>query len=357
MAPTPHRIQLDSLRFWAFLMIFLFHLNERQFTYGILGVPFFFVISGFLITRLLVLYESEWLWRDLWIFYVRRAVRIFPLYYVTLLVLLALGMLQRPVWYFLYLKNVDFFLTNQWSRTAHFWSLCVEEQFYLLFPLIFWLWPRSGRLYLLGLLLLGSWTFRWGMDRLAAANPEVEWRAQLLLPCAGEYLLWGCFAGWYDATVSPKAVPSVWLIVAGTLLHLLTAVDQFLARQLLAWGLQGIYPTLHGLGFMLLVYGVWHLPAGGIQHLFTIPPIVYLGKISYGLYVFHNFMYGTKAALLPYMPMIGHVPGAVLALAATVGLAMLSWHLMEEPLLRLKRLVPYPNDTIATRPEATTNHI
>jgi peptidoglycan/LPS O-acetylase OafA/YrhL len=346
MAPATHRVQLDTLRFLAFLMVFLFHLDEKKFAYGILGVPLFFVISGFLITRLLVLHESDSLARDLWIFYVRRTLRIFPLYYVTLIVLLALGMLSRPVWYFLYLKNVDFFLTNEWSRTVHFWSLCVEEQFYLLFPLAFWLWRRSGRLYLLSFLMLGSWTFQWLLDNLAAANPSVEWRAHLLLPYAGEYLLWGCLMGWYDATRRPESAPSLWLIVLGTLLHLVTAVDEFQGRRLVALGLQGLYPTLHGIGFTLLIYGVWHLPPVGIRSLFTFGPIVYLGRISYGLYVFHNFLYGTRAALMPYVPLIDRVPGAVVAFVATVALAMVSWHLMEEPLLRLKRWVPYPGDTI-----------
>ena len=350
MATTFHRVQLDSLRFWAFLLVFLFHLDERKFAYGILGVPLFFVISGFLITRLLVLHESANLRRDLGIFYLRRTLRIFPLYYVTLIVLLDLGMLQRPLWYFLYLKNVDFFLTNEWSRTAHLWSLCVEEQFYLTFPPLFWLWPRARRFYLLVLLLLGSWTFQWIMDRMAAAQPEVEWRPQLLLPYAGEYLLWGCLAGWYDATIAPKKVPALGLIIVGTLVHLLAAVDQFSVHQLIAWNLQGIYSTLHGVGFMLLIYGVWHLPPGGVRQLFTAGPIVYLGKISYGLYVFHNFTYGTKNALVPYLPILERVPGVFLALAATIALAMLSWHLMEEPILRLKRWVPYPDDTIAASP-------
>jgi peptidoglycan/LPS O-acetylase OafA/YrhL len=357
MAATFHRVQVDSLRFWAFLLVFLFHLDERKFAYGILGVPFFFVISGFLITRLLVLHESDDLRRDLGIFYVRRTLRIFPLYYVMLLVLLGLGMLQRPLWYFLYLKNVDFFLTNEWSRTAHLWSLCVEEQFYLTFPLLFWLWPRTHRFYLLVFLLLGSWTFQWIMDRMAAAQPDVEWRSQLLLPYAGEYLLWGCLAGWYDATFNPKKVPAMGLIVVGSLVHLLAAVDQFYVRQLLSWGFQGLQTTLHGMGFMLLLYGVWHLPSGILLQVFKVRPIVYLGKISYGLYVFHNFMYGIKGMLIPYIPFLERVPGAFLALAATIVLAMLSWHLMEEPILRWKRWVPYPGDTIPSSSTETVSNV
>jgi peptidoglycan/LPS O-acetylase OafA/YrhL len=203
-------------------------------------------------------------------------------------------------------------------------------------------------------LMLGSWLFQWVMDSLAAANPGVEWRAHLLLPYPGEYHLWGCLVGWYDATRSPQRVPALWLIVLGTLLHLLTAVDEFQGRRLVAMGFQGIYPTLHGVGFALLVFGVWHLPAGGVRVLFSIGPIVYLGKISYGLYVFHNFLYGTRTVLMPYVPLIERVPGAVVAFVATVALAMLSWHLMEEPLLRLKRWAPYPDDTITQVPPNVT---
>ncbi|MGL4555431.1 MAG: acyltransferase family protein, partial [Gemmataceae bacterium] len=145
-----HRPQLDTLRLLAFLAVFAYHLDDRRYAYGWMGVPLFFALSGFLITRLLLLHESGSVGRDLGVFYARRTLRIFPLYYATLAALLALGMLPRPGWYFAYLMNVDLFVTNVWpGRTVHFWSLCVEEQFYLLYPAVLLLWPRRGRLGLL----------------------------------------------------------------------------------------------------------------------------------------------------------------------------------------------------------------
>jgi peptidoglycan/LPS O-acetylase OafA/YrhL len=338
---------LDFVRFLAFFVVFLFHLDDKRYAYGILGVPLFFVISGFLITRLLLIHETGQLGQDLRIFYARRTLRIFPLYYATLLVLLALGELPRPWWYFAYLKNVDFFLTNEWSRRAHLWSLCVEEQFYLLFPLVLWLWPQTRRLTLLVLLLLGTWIFRAGMDLWAAAHPQQEWRSFLLLPYSGEYLVWGCLAGWYDVQRRTEAapVPAAFLIALGASLHGLMAYDQFGPGGFSHLGLAGLYQTVHGISFALIVFGVWHLPEGILKRLFLFPPFVYLGKISYGLYVFHNFLYGAKPWLMEYLPLMRYVPGAFVSLTATIGLAMVSWHLMEQPLLRLKRYFPYPRDT------------
>ena len=73
----------------------------------------------------------------------------------------------------------------------------------------------------------------------------------------------------------------------------------------------------------------------------TLAPVVYLGRISYGLYVFHYFCYGADARLVEWFPWLGVVPGPVLVFAATVGLAVLSWHLVEAPINGMKRWIGY----------------
>ena len=130
MQAAGHRAQLDSVRFLAFLGVFVYHFDDRTFAYGSLGVQLFFVLSGFLITRLLLLNESGDLRHDLGVFYARRTLRIFPLYYLVLLVLLLAGRLPHPWYHFLYLHNVWMFLEPHQTPgpTGHFWSLSVEEQ-------------------------------------------------------------------------------------------------------------------------------------------------------------------------------------------------------------------------------------
>src|SRR5262249_38361899 len=96
-----HRNQLDTLRFLPFLGVFIFHFDESSLAHGALGVPLFFVLSGFLITRLLLIHETGNLRHDLGVFYLRRTLRIFPLYYLVLVILLVAGRLDHPGWSFL----------------------------------------------------------------------------------------------------------------------------------------------------------------------------------------------------------------------------------------------------------------
>ena len=90
---------------------------------------------------------------------------------------------------------------------------------------------------------------------------------------------------------------------------------------------------------------------GPVRWLLTRPPAVYLGKISYGLYMFHTFAIFTKKALLPYFPSVSMVPGFLLALVTTIIAAMLSWHLFEGPINSLKSRFPYPRSPADAGPQ------
>ncbi|MFO0878781.1 MAG: acyltransferase [Gemmataceae bacterium] len=330
-----YRSQLDTLRFVAFLGVWLFHANEQRFTPGSLGVPLFFVLSGFLITRILILNESGSLFQELLTFYGRRTLRIFPLYYAVLLVLLVVGMLPNPLWYFFYLHNVYIFLHDAWTGpTNHFWSLCVEEQFYLLYPLLLLLTPARFRWTLLGALLAGSVLSRLTLDWYYPGS-----RAWALLPVSGEYLLWGCLAGLADLHLPERSYS--WLVALGAGLVCATGLDFYHLRWLGAWGLHLLYQSLFGVGFTLILFGTWRLPDGWWLRLLCLPPIVYLGRISYGLYVFHNFFYGIKPWLVEWLPPLRVIPAPALALATTILMAVLSWHLFEAPINRLKERLSY----------------
>ena len=146
----PTRIRpLDGLRGLAVLAVVLYHATLlapgtgatgrtllAAARLGWAGVDLFFVLSGFLITRLLV--ESRGADNYFRVFYARRLLRIFPLYYVSLLVLVLLFRVPggESLWYWLYASNVKATLSGWPSAPlSHFWSLAVEEQYYLVWPL------------------------------------------------------------------------------------------------------------------------------------------------------------------------------------------------------------------------------
>jgi peptidoglycan/LPS O-acetylase OafA/YrhL len=166
MAQAPSYLpRLDTFRAIAALMIVYHHyfaevmpiqLNTAQ------GVSFFFVLSGYLITNLL-LHETGSAGEILGRFYIRRTFRIFPLYYFVLVIGLAFdvpGFRSSLPWTALYLTNVDMILRNDWiGNASHLWTLAVEEQFYLLWPLAL---LASGRKVLIFavIFILASLTYR-----------------------------------------------------------------------------------------------------------------------------------------------------------------------------------------------------
>ena len=301
-----YRKQLDGLRFLAFLAVFLYHLAPARLTVGTIdagqmGVHVFFSLSGFLITRILIKNETGSLVRDLRIFHIRRALRIFPLYYGVLILLTAIGNLPEALWHFLYAYNIKIYLVRYWGGTsAHFWSLCVEEQFYLVFPLLILTTPARFRLGLIAALLLLSKAARITLSHgVPAPWPDV------LLPVCGEYLLWGCLAGLLDLRSGTSHAGGTRAFAAGLIL-----LASWFGVTAAAGGRPGaLTGTPDGIGYALVVLGLWRTRQPLILAAFSLSPLVYLGKISYGLYVFHNFSYGLPDKLARFWPSSRAVPG------------------------------------------------
>jgi peptidoglycan/LPS O-acetylase OafA/YrhL len=347
-----HVRTLDGLRFFAFFAVFVFHAlqNNRHLgrvaAYGALGVQVFFVLSGFLIGGILLNLKKEPvapLGARLRIFYIRRALRIFPLYYLTLALLLLLersgvesvGGSQTLVWNATYLTNLKIFLSQDMiGALSHFWSLAVEEHFYFVAPLV--ILCTSVRQ--LSWLCVASWLFA-AVGRVA-------------------FQLSGYPLGW---VLSPLQFDCMTMGVAAAILqaqgHFL-GVDASRARRLAIWAgvlcvpLLALWQVHHvaaavagnlldhwcvSLAVSGLILELWNSKSPRLGRLLTLGPFPYLGKISYGLYVFHLPCIVLSATIFSFMPHGNALP----ALGMTIAVSMLSWHLVEGPINALKKHFPY----------------
>lgn len=335
---TPHRGTLDGLRFLAFLAVFYFHARPDRCPWGWGGVRVFFALSGFLIARLLVLDETGSFAVDLRRFYVRRTLRIFPLYYALILAVGLGGGLTHAPWLLCYLANVEAYLSGSFdSALGHFWTLSVEEQFYLLFPPLFWATPRRLRFGLVAGLIAGSAAFQvWA--HATGRMPLAKW----LTPYCASDLAWGALAGMVELRTRPRRGRATALVALGcALLVLGWWLDQgrlgFDPRRQL-----DLAPTAYSAGGACLVFGLWRTTNPLLVAALANPPLAYLGRISYGLYAFHlPVIRGYfRPVEVPYAFLIPEVERELLI---TVGWAALSWRLFEGPIVRLKgRLAPRP---------------
>ena len=328
---APRESQLDGLRLLAFLAVFAHHADEARCPWGGLGVEFFFALSGFLITRILVGSESGRIGVDLRRYYIRRTLRIFPLYYLTIALAWYANPRIKDLGYLLtFTLNIKRALEPGLDRTlGHFWTLCVEEQFYLLYPLVLLATPRRARFPCLGVMIAGSVAFQ------AYAATRWNLRAvRILLPFCGEHLLWGCVAGLIDLRhPRPRRCEGATCFLAGwPLLALGWGLHE--RRLPLPGPAQDVASvTITGVACALIVFGASRCTARWIVAPLAAGPVAALGRISYGLYALHMPMLNLWYYEIYYCYLF---PRVWASLALTVGLAALSWRYFEGPINRLK---------------------
>lgn len=321
-------------------------LRNPPFDLGLTGVRLFFALSGFLITTVLLdgrdamaRGESS-LGRVARSFYARRALRIAPLYYAVLAGLFAVdvvGVRSEAVWHLCYATNFLVALRDHWIGLAsHFWSLSVEEQFYLLWPWVVLKVPA-----------------RWLRATLVAvvlAGPL--WRSAGLLAGLGRFSLMYLLPGSLDALgigavlayvhrVTPAMAPRVrrvlW-ITGALLLAFATAVTRG-AGATVATHLAGAHK---GLAWALLLGACVSSCAGqrsALAQAMTFAPLRYVGRVSYAVYIVHPLV-GRALESLDVAPANAAARVALYSLV-TLALASLSWVAFEGPLNAQKRRFPY----------------
>jgi len=347
-SPLAYMRQLDGLRAIAVLLVFLHHWVPprtalRLIPCGELGVHLFFVLSGFLITSILLRGRgaptSTLRRRQLLVFYGRRFLRIFPVYYVLLVVLFVLDVppVRRTIgWHAAYLSNFYFALHGWGGYVNHFWSLAAEEQFYLVVPWLLLFTPTSLLPVMIGILPVAGWIGRCLLLALGFDTMSIS-----VLPLSSSDTLGsGCFLAW--RAWRGRSTGMGWLGVLGLaallLLNLIALAGDGRPMALFA-------PTALALFCGWAVWRAAHGFDGVLGAFLSNAFVVYLGRISYGLYLFHVFaplVWGSAMRTFAVSTMFGfwwlRLPTFFLL---TLGTAALSSRYLEKPLVDLKRFLPY----------------
>lgn len=312
---------------------------EDFFTLGLLAVRLFFVLSGYLITGILLRSRKLGFGRALKQFYIRRVLRIFPIYYLTLIVLLFVGLpsVRRfIVWHLMYLSNILFLVkTADFGPTGHFWTLSVEEQFYLVWPFLILLIPYKH----IGKVIVGAIVFGLCWKTYIAFTLGGSWAGAILTPACLDSLGMGALLALIEIDERLKIHREIFLRYA--LLGGWAIIFLQLTFYLIGHGMRFFWSTSY-LG-VSLVFG-WLVARasegfkGTMGILLELKPLVYVGRISYGMYLYHNFMPG----LVRYLARtLGLRPPRTLmtffiASALTLLVAAASWQLVEKPISRWK---------------------
>lgn len=359
-----HMPQLDGLRAIAVAAVAVSHWTPN-FLAGIVpwgtGVQLFFVLSGFLITGILLRSRPAVvglpMGQVLRVFYARRFLRIFPLYYgvLALALIFSVGPIREDwPWHVSYLSNWLYAREGHGDALAdpflHLWSLSVEEQFYLLWPLVALVAGRRALLVILLASIVGSMVCRIAIAHFATGIVSLRY----LTPCCVDALAVGGLVAHVKHYRGNVAVGRLawWLAAIGFLGLVFSTLP--LARLTNTADAHRVGHT-----FLVVFYGAIVAGAAlGFRHLpgqfLSFDPLRYLGKISYGLYVYHYFApYVVQGAARHFgWDSLLRSPPALLGIYTvfSVAAAVFSWHLYELPLNRLKRHFVYPAPVKTERP-------
>jgi peptidoglycan/LPS O-acetylase OafA/YrhL len=326
---------LDGIRALSIILVLFDHAADGVSTwsrYGGFGVEAFFVLSGFLITWLLCVEEDTRGTISLPSFYARRSLRILPPAFLCIACVSLLGSLgwadlapNEPLYSALFVRNL---MPNGGLHLGHFWSLAIEEQFYLLWPVAFLL-LRSNRRRLIftAALIVVAPFWRQAMYGLAGGATYVNsWRFDIRY----DALMAGCclallrydrelrrLASHHVLTSTPVALAALGAIVAGCA----------------GLPVRALSSSLSFIGVAAFINFSVETPSGLIGSFLNWGPMVWIGQLSYSLYLWQQiFCWRSK------LPWIGQFPQNIIA---AFSVAAFSYYLLERPLGDVRRRIPY----------------
>lgn len=363
-------LQLDGVRFLAVALVLIDHwmAEKNPFPLGHLGVTMFFVLSGFLITRILIQskLKDDQFGRSHWFsvkqFIIRRSIRIFPIYFLSIFALYYFDV--PPVrdtlfWCLTYSTNLYIAINQHWMGTIdHLWSLAVEEQYYLVFPYLILFLPTRYYLKLLWIMIVISIGFR-----LYFYFHGSPWLIQyVLMPTALDCFGLGGLMAYYftfkKKEVFEKIADGRFVILSFIVYIIcvaLTQIQQKETHQVYNFGNLVAERFLAAVFCFFLIAKAVAGYTGLIKWFFENSICQYLGRISYGIYLYHNFIYNfyhtpqTSIVLKGLhkiqriIPEFSQSIGFELLyfLIITVVLASLSWYCIEKPINYLKKYFTY----------------
>lgn len=349
--------QLDALRTFAVLLVVVYHWfptgeGINRLPNGTIGVMIFFVISGFLISRILIENRNRILtgkstlgdtYRN---FFIRRALRIFPLYYliitaVWLLIPAASDVDEHPLYFYLYGYNILLHKTGNWADLlSPFWTLGVEEQLYLVWPWVVFLSPRRSLSWIIAGMIVTGVLFR----AYGYSQGDLD---GVLTPASFDAFGLGALWAWWvverPSTIDrfvrqlPLAaiIGFIFFVFLQTLPgdHVLVVLFQRLVISVISL----FFVVKAGIGFRGIIGTVLNNSA-----------LQYIGRISYGIYVFHMIVPGY---IIPFMlhianrfttvPDLGYWGHRLFSLLVLLIIASVSWYAFEKPINELKRYFSY----------------
>lgn len=348
-ASLHYQPQFDGLRALAVLTVIIDHFSADVPNFplpdwihpGATGVRLFLVLSGYFITASLRRARDQMdagrisSGRTIGAFYWRRFLRITPAYLVfaAIALLLNLGTIRQN-WPWVFSGTINFLIAwrNQWPLTiSHLWSICVQEQFYLLWPLLILLLPRkwmlraiiavaiSGIAFRIGCVIFSvpvitRWVLPFGSLDSLAAGAALGW-------CGGR--LRASQGGW------PAAVTCLWMLALAAVLRNSDPTE-----------LKSVWvEPLEAVAFVILVARTATGFEGTIGRFLSAPALVFAGRISYGLYIYHILVAMLLNRWLPSsLRFIVTIPSLRLIVFGVVTLlvAALSWRFLEQPISRLR---------------------
>ena len=349
-ANRPHYPALDGLRGLAILLVVFYHNFGfiNYFFFGWLGVDLFFVLSGFLITDILLRTKNDP--HYLKNFYGRRVLRIFPIYYLVLVIFLVFvpslnsGILKvdyyktHQIWLWFYLQNWLYIFKPVPSDSlglSHLWSLAVEEQFYLIWPFVILLIGKVKPLFffMLTLLLLVIATrflvWLYHIEKIAYFNLYTFSRIDGI--CIGSMM---ALLRQFNPHFLQKNIAGIVFTLAG-----LNFIFYFFNN---AYSFSFPFLAIVGYTTFAVIFGILVNEAVNnnriIVFLFDNGLMKFFGKISYGLYIFHWPIY------LILRNVMTNLPNVIISIIASLIAIMISWlsfKFFESKILKLKKKLRY----------------
>ena len=352
VAPSGFRPDIQGLRAVAVLLVVMSHAGVPGLAGGYVGVDVFFVISGFVITGLLLRQPAHQVGPNLVSFYARRIRRIVPaatlaLVTTTVVADVALGRRMDPAlltdvrWAALFSANFRFIHTGSNyfvpgvspSLVTHFWSLGVEEQFYLCFPIVVftlaWLAPPRARRAALGVVLvLGVVASAWWSAHLTVLDPTPAYYSPFTR-------FWELALGGLVATLPAswaRRAPRANAVLATIALSVLALAVGHLTTSSVYPGVLAWWPCA---ATAVLLWTGQASARGGPRSWLSWRPLRYVGDVSYGFYLWH---YGWLMLPLQFAHPLASPLDRVVEVVGAFACAVASYHLLENPLRRSGRL-------------------